>query len=195
MRSFVHMKVYFSASKSNAGAYEVMYKRIVAVLEASGLTVLETERLKSKTGAFLGISDAAKVQLYKSMIQLMDKADMSVFEASFPSTIHVGHEITLSLERGKPVVVLYREGREPILFKGMKNDRIIWVEYNDENLETKLESAVDEAKKNMDVRFNFFVSPKLLTYLDWVSQHRMIPRSVFLRNLIEREMKKDKEFK
>jgi len=31
--------------------------------------------------------------------------------------------------------------------------------------------------------------------LDWVAQKRMQPRSVFLRNLIDREMKKDKEFK
>jgi hypothetical protein len=45
------------------------------------------------------------------------------------------------------------------------------------------------------VRFNFFVSPKILTYLDWVGQKRMIPKSVFLRNLIEREMKKDRDFK
>jgi len=54
---------------------------------------------------------------------------------------------------------------------------------------------LEEAKRRMDVRFNFFVSPKILAYLDWVAQKRMVPRSVFLRNLIEKEMKKDKGFR
>jgi len=51
------------------------------------------------------------------------------------------------------------------------------------------------ANKNIDVRFNFFVSPKIISYLDWVSKNRMVPRSVFLRELIEKEMKKDKDFR
>ena len=69
------------------------------------------------------------------------------------------------------------------------------MEYDKQNIENLLDKATEEAKKEIDVRFNFFVSPKILTYLDWVAQKRMIPRSVFLRNLIEREIKKEKEFK
>jgi hypothetical protein len=101
----------------------------------------------------------------------------------------------LALEKNKPVIGLHLIGREPILFKGMKNTKIKWIQYTSENLRQLLLDAIEEAKRNIDVRFNFFVSPKILAYLDWVAQKRMIPRSVFLRNLIEREMKKDKEFK
>lgn len=62
------------------------------------------------------------------------------------------------------------------------------------NLDGILAKAVEDAMKHADVRFNFFVSPKILAYLDWVAQKRMIPRSVYLRNLIEKEMKKNKDF-
>ena len=69
------------------------------------------------------------------------------------------------------------------------------VEYTEENIEETIREALNKIKDYSDVRFNFFVSPKILNYLDWIAQKRMIPRSVFLRNLIEREIKKDKEFK
>ena len=63
------------------------------------------------------------------------------------------------------------------------------------NVEKNILESMKKAKGLIDMRFNFFVSPKILNYLDWVGQKRMIPKSVFLRNLIEREMKKEKEFK
>ena len=69
------------------------------------------------------------------------------------------------------------------------------VEYDEKNIDNKLEEALKEVKRDIDVRFNFFVSAKILSYLDWVAQERMTPRSVFLRDLIEKEMKKDKKFK
>ena len=141
------------------------------------------------------MSDDDRVENYKKIVRWIDKADFSVIEGSFPSTLHIGHEITLTLEKNKPVIVLYTKGAEPVVFKGLKDERIIWVEYNDANLKKVLGEAVEAARKNIDVRFNFFVSPKILMYLDWVAQHRMIPRSVFLRDLIEKEMKKDKDFK
>ena len=44
-----------------------------------------------------------------------------------------------------------------------------------------------------DMRFNF-CQPKILNALTWVSEKR-IPKAVFLRHLIEREIKKEREFK
>ncbi|PIU73395.1 hypothetical protein COS78_02610, partial [Candidatus Shapirobacteria bacterium CG06_land_8_20_14_3_00_40_12] len=77
----------------------------------------------------------------------------------------------------------------------VKSDNLLTLVYTVVTLESGLRKVLDEASKKSDVRFNFFVNPKILAYLDWVAQKRMVPRSVFLRNLIEREMKKDKEFK
>ena len=76
---------------------------------------------------------------------------------------------------------------------GLKSEKVIWVEYNDNNLKEVLTEALVKAKDQSDVRFNFFVSPKILNYLDWIAKKRMTPRSVFLRDLIEKEMKKDED--
>lgn len=188
------MKAYFSGALYQKEKLVDNYKKIVKILEKCGCEVYE-DTLKTDIGEALNMSDAARVENYKKIVKWIDKADFSVIEGSFPSTLHIGHEISLTLEKSKPVVVLYTKGAEPVVFKGLKDDRIIWVEYNDDNLEEVLTKAVNDAIKHADVRFNFFVSPKILAYLDFVAQKRMIPRSVFLRDLIEKEMKKDKEFK
>lgn len=188
------MKVYFSTSRFYKEENIENYRAIVDVLNESGLDFFDGSSITlSKLG--YKMPDKDKENLYKSVVKMMDKSDLCIFEASYPSTLHIGHEITLALEKNKPVIVLHTADREPLLFKGMKNVRIKWIEYDSSNLKQLLLEAVEEAKKEVDVRFNFFVSPKILAYLDWVAQKRMIPRSVFLRNLIEREMKKDKEFK
>lgn len=188
------MKIYFSAARAYREKYGQDYQKIIQVLTKDGFQVTDNGRLKSPSGAFNHLSVSEKVQLYRGMLKKIDKADISVFEASFPSTVHIGHEISVALGKGKPVVVAYVEGREPLLFKGIQGSKIIWVEYSESSLTDKLTAAVELARKMIDVRFNFFVSPKILNYLDWVAQKRMIPRSVFLRNLIEKEMKKEKDF-
>jgi len=188
------MKIYFSGALYQKERLLDSYRRIVDLLKKKGYTVLE-DTLSMPLNKALEMDDEQRVRNYRNIVKWIDQADFSVIEGSFPSTLHIGHEITLAIEKSKPVIVLYRTGAEPTIFKGLKDDRIIWVEYNDQNLEGVLVKAIEVAKKEEDVRFNFFVSPKILSYLDWVAQKKMIPRSVFLRDLIDREMKKDKEFK
>lgn len=188
------MKVYFSASRFYKGENLKNYESILEVLKGSGLEVMDGSATRLSPLGYK-MPDKEKEDLYKSVVKMMDKSDFCVFEASYPSTLHIGHEITLAISKNKPTIVLHTKEREPILFKGMKSDKVTWIEYTAEGLKGSLTKAVENAKRNMDVRFNFFVSPKILNYLDWVAQKRMEPRSVFLRDLIEKEMKKDKEFK
>lgn len=190
------MKVYFSGSRFYRDQYNEIYQKIVKFLREDGFEVIDNTVDKWKQGKE-SLSEGQKFDFHKEIVKSLDKSDFSVFEASFPSTLHIGHEITLAIEKGKPVIVMYSDepGKEPMLFKGVSTEKVIWVPYNKETIESALFKAVGTAKQNSDVRFNFFVSPKILTYLDFIAQKRMIPRSVFLRDLIEREMKKDKEYK
>lgn len=189
------MKIYFSGSRFFKKDYEKRYSEIIDVLK-KGYGVVYDSSASVAVPMGYKMPEEKKKELYKRMEKGMDRSDICVFEASYPSTIHIGHEITLASTKGKPSIVFYLKDREPILFKGLDNIKIIWVEYGkDEDVKQKVIDAVEEAKKLIDVRFNFFVSPKILAYLDWVAKTKRVPRSVFLRNLIEREMKKDKQFK
>jgi (2Fe-2S) ferredoxin len=188
------MKVYFSGSLYYKDQFINRYNRIVEILKKNGCTVYEDTTKLSFDDA-VKRTDDERINNYKNIVKWIDLADCSVIEGSYPSSLHIGHEITLTLEKNKPVIILYTKGSEPTVLRGLKDEKIIWAEYDNDNIEKVIEKAIIEAKKVQDVRFNFFVSPKILAYLDWVAQKRMVPRSVFLRDLIEKEMKKDKEFK
>ncbi|MFA6518333.1 MAG: hypothetical protein WCV93_01625 [Candidatus Shapirobacteria bacterium] len=188
------MKVYFSGSAFYRDDYLAIYKKIKLTLTGLSLTVLGNI-VELSTSDYNNWTNDNRVSNYKQILKWVDQCDFAVIESSFPSTLHVGHEISLLLDKGKPVIGVYKNGHEPKMFMGIHDDRIRWVGYrNEADIEKILKEAVIEAKKNMDVRFNFFVSPKILNYLDYVAKNRMIPRAVFLRDLIEREMKKDKDF-
>jgi hypothetical protein len=48
--------------------------------------------------------------------------------------------------------------------------------------------------ENIDTRFNFFISPKIGNFLDWIAKKKKLPRAVYLRKLIEDDMDKNKEY-
>jgi len=139
-------------------------------------------------------SEQEAAEAYRKSVEMVKKADVVMMEVSGHS-VSMGYLISRSLDLSKPVVALYKKGTKLLFLRGISNPKFKLVEYDRKNITEVLDQSLEEAKKEIDVRFNFFVSPKILSYLDWVAQKRMIPRSVFLRNLIERELKKDKEFK
>jgi len=189
------MKIYFTASLRGKKEFGKNYELIVKAL--SGLTdkVFSDHILKND---FSLIESQVKGEAQKSYVRLLTeikKADVFVAEVSAQS-LSVGHELTEAMALNKPVIILYQDdSRRPGLLFGSMYDKMQILEYTEGNLKSLLAKAVAEAMKHVDVRFNFFVSPKILSYLDWVAKQRMIPRSVFLRDLIEKEMKKDKAFK
>jgi hypothetical protein len=189
------VKAYFTASLRGKPDYLQNYQAIVSVLGKMGYKVYSEHILNENAGDIAaGQNDEEKKKFYHELLGKVKEADIVVAEISHPS-ISVGHEISFAMELNKVVIALHTEGNSSILLEGSDDIRLKMVNYNLDNLKEVLPKAVEEAKKAADVRFNFFVSPKILNYLDWVAQKRMVPRSVFLRDLIEKEIKKDKEFK
>jgi hypothetical protein len=189
------MMVYFSASIYQRKEYGAYYKRIVSWLENKGYKVKHDHITSAPDLEKISKSPKEENEAYyKNAVKWMMNADLIVIEASFPSTLNIGHEISVGLEKGKPVVVMFEKGKSSAFLDGLNSDRLLLIEYDDANLEEMLEEAVDFAKNQADTRFNFFISPRHSTYLDWISQHRRIPRSVYLRNLIKRDMEENPDF-
>jgi len=133
-------------------------------------------------------------QYYVDMKRKIKQCDLMVAEVSFPSTVHVGHELTLALEYNKPVLALYQKDKMPILFWGVDFEHFLVVEYGLDNVKTVLTDSINYLNDHIDTRFNFFISPSLSHYLDWVAQTKKVPRSVYLRQLIEEDRDKNKEY-
>ncbi|HPT66203.1 MAG TPA: hypothetical protein PK257_02745 [Candidatus Woesebacteria bacterium] len=190
------MKIYFIASSRLVGANPKLYTKIYNYL-SKGYKMVSDKVIK---WVKMGIKDVSNSPIkftkenYIQSLEAVKKADVVVMEVTGHS-MSMGYLISKALEMNKPVVALHKKEYIPVFIKGIGDQKLIISEYGENDVEEVIEKALKKANSLIDVRFNFFVSPKILNYLDWVASKKMLPRSVFLRNLIDREMKKDKEFK
>jgi len=189
------MQVYFVASSRLVAKDMGLYRKMWDVIAE------DNKMVSKKVWRWLkmGVKDLrhadikVKRENYKQAVKDIKKAELVVMEVSGHS-MSAGYLICQALDMNKPVVALYKGEHKPIFIGGIVNPRLFLVAYNEKNVEEVLKKVFKKVASLIDVRFNFFVNPKILTYLDWVAGKRKIPKSVFLRNLIEKEMKKDKEF-
>lgn len=190
------MKLYFVASSRLVEAEPRLYTKMYSFLSGEGKMVSDKVMKWIKKGVkdLSGAPQKTTRENYIKSIDSVKKADIMIMEVTGHS-MSMGYLISKALEMNKPVVALHKKEHVPVFIKGIDDPKLIIAEYSGENVEEVMREALRKADSLVDVRFNFFVNPKILNYLDWIAQKRMQPRSVFLRNLIEREMKKDKEFK
>lgn len=189
------MKIYFSASISNIDKYRQNYEAIVRALEDLGHSVISDHVLKKQTkNDYETQSEKEALAMQRKMSNWKKQADMCVFEVSSPS-LGIGQEIAFALSNKKQVLALHTSNTKPHILRDEGEDSLFLTEYNLNNLEDILDEYIDYAKEHADTRFNFFISPEIQIYLDWVAKYRRTPRAVYLRELLERDMKENKDWK
>lgn len=172
------------------------YRKIIDIIESKDHNVLTKHSIERKISQ-VESETSEEAELYaKRMNKWIRSADVVVVEVTTPG-LGTGFEVATALDVGRPVIAIYKPKKDniPHVLRAMEgDDKIQVLSYNDNTLAEVLSMALDYASDTMDTRFNFFISPKHQHYLDWVSKNRMVPRAVFLRRLIEREMEKDEEY-
>ena len=187
------MRVVFIASHSQRKELGSYYRVINDALEAHGHKVFSGTLFLNDKDEHVTSSEERE-KWYKEVIRNVKEADITVVEISYPSTANVGHILTYALDTGKPVIALYKEGRDPLFLRGRVDDRLTLLSYTDSDIKSVISSALDYVSSSQDVRFNFFISPAIGTYLDWISKNKRLPRAVYLRRLIEEDMRGNKEY-
>jgi len=181
------MKVFFSASRRGRPELDKYYNIISGFIEKNGYVNLNTDFFKVSNDTFFKRlkSEGNKFysKIHKYLLKQAKEADICLFECSIHS-LTIGYLIEKSLENNRPVIAFYKKGRLPDFLKGIEDEKFILVEYDNSNLEEMIEINFEKAKKLVDRRFNFFISPDLLTYLNAISKELMITKSTFIRNLI-----------
>jgi len=189
------MKILFMASIQGKDKYIENYKKIVDVLKNAKHKVIADHVLSYGQEELDDWDNEKKVKFHKNIMDKIKGVDVVVAEISYPS-ISVGYLVSLALDSGKPTVVLYSGTKEPNILSTMEStDKLQLLKYKSlTDIRRYLLREVEDAKDQMDVRFNFFVSPKIVRFLDWIAKKRKMPRAVYLRRLIEADMKKNKDY-
>jgi hypothetical protein len=187
------MKIYFTASIRGFSEFGKFYNLFYKKIESLGHTNLDNIVLEGKVDNIYEDSHEGRTRLYKETINKIKASDIVILEVSIHS-LSMGYVMDRALEMGKPVIALYSQGFDPYFASGILNDKLQVVKYNEDNWDRVLTDAIEYAQENIDTRFNFFLPPSLSYYLDWISQNRKIPRSVYLRKLIETDLESNTEY-
>jgi hypothetical protein len=187
------MKIFFTASQRGKKQFGQMYKKIQLYIQSQKYKLLDDDIFTEEPNQLYKASELSnhevQVDFYHKKINTIKDADICIFEVSTHS-LSIGFVIQKALEFYKPTIVLYMKGYIPHFLSGVENEKIILKEYGMETLEKQLQEALQEALGLRDKRFNFFITPNLLAYLESTSKSEGITKSTFIRNLILAHKKK-----
>lgn len=181
------MNVYFTASIVGKKEYLSNYLTIVEMLSKRGFTVQADHILNMTESAINLETRENRLRFHRRLENWIQKADFIVVESSFPS-ISVGYEISLALQYRKPVLILYSVGDPPSLFAYHSDERIVCEKYTKTSLTQIIDDFINYVHGSADTRFTFFITPQIAAYLEKVSKKKKMPKSVWLRRLIEEHM-------
>ena len=190
------MKVFFTASQKGKEQFDEYYHLIFNQINSMGHKNIDDRVINSTAEEFYDRLKKEGVKaynaLFKENIRLLQEADINIFECSFQS-FSIGYMVQKSIELNKPTVALYLPNNTLYFLAGSDDDLLIIKSYTKDTLKKVLQEIFDEARNITDKRFNFFISPSLLTYLNDVSKNQGITKSTFIRNLLLENKRKSIE--
>lgn len=181
------MTVYFTASVVGKNQYLANYQAIVKSLTDTGHTVYADHILNVSEQQIHLKSKKERLEFHDKLEHWITSADFMIVEASYPS-ISVGYEVSMALQRGKPVLILYATDNPPSLFAFHENERLLAEKYDITNVGKIIEEFMRYVAGIHESRFTFFITSELAMHLEKMSKKYHVPKSVYLRQLIERDI-------
>lgn len=181
------MRIYFTAPIKRVEVFKDKIKAIQKTIINLGYKNLDDIASRLDDASFYEKLDKggnkAHEDFYNQTITFVKTADVNVFECSVPS-LGVGYQVEKSLAFSKPTIVLYYNNYIPHFLKGTQHDKLFVQQYNDTNLSSVLKTTIETARSAADKRFNFFISPSQLTYINEEARKLGLTKSSFIRQLI-----------
>lgn len=182
------MKVYFTASVVGKPEFIKNYQKIIDFVKTRGFKI-QAEHILAATEESIRLQTREqRLTFQRQTEKWIQDCDFMIAETSFPS-ISVGYEISLALQNRKPVLILYSVGDPPSLFAFHSDEKLVAEKYTLDTVEETIDEFIQYMRGAADTRFTFFITPQIAAYLDKLSRKEKVPKSVYLRKLIEDYMK------
>jgi len=182
------MKVYFTASIIGKKHYLHNYLKIIDHLKEKDCQVISDHIISSTESEIRMEKKEMRLKFHKQLENWISGSDFVVAETSFPS-ISVGYEISLALHLLKPILILYSIGDPPSLLAHHAEEKLICEKYTTYTLSEIIDDFINYVQGTNDTRFTFFITSKIASFLEKVARREKVPKSVYLRKLIEEDMK------
>ena len=187
------MKIFFTASSRGTQFYIHYYKEIYDEIEKQHHIHIDHDLFELNRKEFYQSLEEKGAKASKEFasrkMSVLRRADICIFEVSMQST-SVGYLISKSLENHKPTIVLYLPDNIPYFLCGIEHEKLTVCEYEEHTLRKVLKKAIELASEKRDQRFNFFINTQLLYYLEDIAEKSNVSKSLYIRKLLESDMKK-----
>ncbi|KKS97504.1 MAG: hypothetical protein UV73_C0008G0024 [Candidatus Gottesmanbacteria bacterium GW2011_GWA2_43_14] len=182
------MKVYFTASIVGKKHHLGNYLKIISLLKDKNCDVVADHIIKSTESEVKLEKKEDRLKFHKQLEKWISTSDFIVAETTFPS-ISVGYEISLAQHFLKPILILFSSGNPPSLLAHHKDEKLICEKYSRETLAGTIDDFINYVKGTNDTRFTFFITSEIASFLEKTSRREKQPKSVYLRKLIEQDIK------
>lgn len=183
------MTAYFTASIAGKKQYLSNYLKILDYLKKRGVKVICDHIINTTEAQVYSEKREDRLKFLTQVEKWIKTCDLMIVEASYPS-ISVGYEIATAILYGKFVLILYSEGGAPSLLAHPRDEKVICEKYSSEVLEDLIDDFLAYAQGSVDTRFTFYLTHDQVGFLEKVSLNKKIPKSVYLRRLIDLDMKR-----
>lgn len=179
------MNIAFLTSIRGSKQYGESYSAIVNNLVKKGHIV--SHRLSTTDDILANWSQQKREEFFNNFYKKVGSSDLVVAECSHP-TINLGYEISTALQHNKEVIIL-RCDRSDVSITNFDpiylNKNVYVYVYTPLSLPRVLEEALHFKFPDQYKKFNILLPPQMITKLNIVSKKKCLPKSVYIRGLIE----------
>ncbi|HWZ65962.1 MAG TPA: hypothetical protein VNX65_04205 [Patescibacteria group bacterium] len=181
------MKVYFTAAIARSDDVFRRYSDIIDYLKSLHHTVISNIEAPTK--------DTIDEIPRKNLLDLQAKVEHWIHDCDFmvvdtlTPSVSVGYEISHAMRLRKPVLVFHDTSGPPSLLRFHKNVNLISEQYDPKTFKDAIDQFVRTIEWKSETKFIFLITPDIAAFLDDVVAREKTPKSVYVRKLIEKDMK------
>lgn len=183
------MKIFYTASYYGKQQYQRQFDKVLAEIEKHDVDIISPEIggyqkvLSNKEMIKLKTADSIHYMSIQRGIQLCDATIIEISHQDF----QLGHEASLAIQNKKPVLCL---SIHEDFSKKIRNPYFFGAKYNDFNIDEIISNFLRKASnEKLSERFNMFLSPTQLVYLEKQSERSNMSKSEYLRDLLIQDMR------
>jgi hypothetical protein len=190
------MYVYFIGSKSHIKQDAAYMREILNIVREEGHEITR-DWIDEAYDSVVSGEKQEKLdwrKIHQANADALSKADVAIVDATRRS-YSVGFQVATAIHQKKPVLVLTRNNALAGTFgSGVQSDFVQHLNYTDTDTLRKgiADFLRDNTMDSKDLRFNFFIDRQIHNYLRWASYSSGKTKSEIIRELIEREINKEK---
>lgn len=185
------MYAFFNTKIEKKSIYLEYYKELYTTIEKLGFKHIDKSfisRLSSMNKSNEKNDELTyNAHYFHEINKFIKNSNINIFECTV-SSLEIGYQVKTSLEYNKPTILFYLKENPPHYLIYETNDKLVHKLVDPKNLEKSMKGVLEDAKKRSDKRFNFFVNPQTLLYIDKASEKAGVTKSQFVRSLIFEEM-------